>query len=1339
MMSIPLPGDNLLPVDLAAVVDQVCDRFEELLKAGEQPSIEQFLVQAEPAGRAALFAELLGLELDYRRQRGEQPARQDYLGRFADYASLVEAALLLSQSAATVAGRKKKRRASQPRLEQAGRFRLLGEIGRGGMGAVLKGHDPDLGRELAVKVVLAEHQGDPAVLGRFLGEAQLAGQLQHPGVVPVYELGRLGDGRPFFAMKLIHGRTLADQLAERMSPGDDLPRFLRYFEAICQTVGYAHSRGVIHRDLKPSNIMVGAFGEVQVMDWGLAKRLSKVELHDAPSAFLRHSEFCLGHPEEPGTVLGTPGYMAPEQARGQTDQVDQRSDVFGLGAILCEILTGTPPFRGPTSQDVLLQAHQSALADAWTRLDGCGADRELVGLTRDCLAVERDDRPASGVVVAERVGAYLAGVQQRLRQAEVGQARAEARAEGERKRRQLTLALAAAVLLLTLAGGSGAWLVQQQRAAALTRQREHDHKALTALERGRSLLKQGWQANDLGRLKEAKAEAARAVEVAGSGASAGMTHQAVAFAQEVQERLGRAEKNRVLREALLDVYVPHESRAHGRDETGRMVALTQLSADEQYAAAFRRWGLDIESTPEAEVVARLKREPDPVREEIVAGLEAWMSRLRSQGQPEVRWRRLLRLAGQLDPRDRRRSLRALLAGEEVPHARDVAGLTLTLASAGQPWTSVAELTRARQERLGDLCRQARPATDPVLNVVLLAEACQSGGDRARAEEVLQQALAARPDQVVLLDALGRLLERQGRARLPEAIECFRAIRARQPRLGILLGMTLAQAGRALEGEAVLRDLVGQQPHNPEMHYYLAFLLVTQNRWAEAEAACRQAIALQPTLAEAHLLMTFVLSDQKKWRQAESACRHGLLLQPNNAEAHNSLGGALYDQKKWQEAETAFRQAIKLKPDYSEAHNNLGYTLYQQKKLVEAETVCRQAVELDRNSARAHVNLGIILNAQGKRKEAEVSFRRAIATDPALAGAHNNLGVTLREQHRLGEAEAACRRALQLQPNYPKAWNNLGNVLGDQGKHNEAVRAYRQALEQWPDYAHAWNGLGSALHRQKKIDEAVAAYRKAIALEPNLGLAHLNIGLILQEQKKLDEAVIAYRKAVRLHPDFAEARFHLAQTLHLQGKFREALAAFTYGLELVPEEDPRRRELEQFAQRLQRQVALNRRLPAVLKGTDKPADAAERIEFALVCVLRKDHAVAARFYRDAFAADPKRAEAVPAGLRYNAACCAALAGCGQDRARLDDSERARWRRQALDWLRADLAWWSKNLARVDAEDRTRIAQRIRHWQSDPDLAGVRDRTALDKLPEAERHEWHKLWADVKALLERASKG
>ena len=258
--------------------------------------------------------------------------------------------------------------------DRSARLQLFGEIARGGMGAVLKGRDSDLGRDLAVKILLESHRDKPDMIRRFIEEAQIAGQLQHPGIVPIYELGAFGDRRPYFAMKLVKGHTLAEILAKRKTPSDGLPRFLSIFESICQTMAYAHARGVIHRDLKPSNVMVGSFGEVQVMDWGLAKVLPRGgAVEDASAGHTKDQGTVIATARsgsdsdlsQAGSIMGTPSYMAPEQARGEGDQVDERADVFALGSIFCELLTGEPAFTGRNSGEIQRKAARGELADAF--------------------------------------------------------------------------------------------------------------------------------------------------------------------------------------------------------------------------------------------------------------------------------------------------------------------------------------------------------------------------------------------------------------------------------------------------------------------------------------------------------------------------------------------------------------------------------------------------------------------------------------------------------------------------------------------------------------------------------------------------------------------------------------------------------------------------------------------------------------------------------------------------------------------------------------------------------------------------------------------------------------
>src|SRR5439155_3089185 len=248
-------------------------------------------------------------------------------------------------------------------------------------------------------------------------EAQIGGQLQHPGVVPVYDVGRFG-GRPFFTMKLVKGQTLAALLGERGQPADDRPRLLGIALQVCQALAYAHAKGVIHRDLKPANVMVGAFGEVQVMDWGLAKVLAEGGVADEERASRQHQEEGTlirtarssgsagsGSDTEAGSLLGTPAYMPPEQANGDVANLDRRADVFGLGAILCEVLTGKPPYVGRSSEEVRRKAANGDLSDARARLDGCGADPELIALTKACLSPEASDRPRDAHAVADALTA----------------------------------------------------------------------------------------------------------------------------------------------------------------------------------------------------------------------------------------------------------------------------------------------------------------------------------------------------------------------------------------------------------------------------------------------------------------------------------------------------------------------------------------------------------------------------------------------------------------------------------------------------------------------------------------------------------------------------------------------------------------------------------------------------------------------------------------------------------------------------------------------------------------------------------------------------------------------
>jgi serine/threonine protein kinase len=216
------------------------------------------------------------------------------------------------------------------------RYEILDRIGEGGMGVVYLARDRELGREVALKV-LRTPDPSAAERDRILREARILASLEHPGIAPVHDVGVLADGRVFYVMKCVRGERL-DSFARTARSRTEL---LRVFRQVCDAVAFAHAAGVIHRDLKPQNVMLGAFGEVLVLDWGVAKlRGHPIDSTDASGTQPT------GENTAPGTVVGTPGYMAPEQLTGHSAAVDERADVFGLGGILCFLLTGDHPPTG---------------------------------------------------------------------------------------------------------------------------------------------------------------------------------------------------------------------------------------------------------------------------------------------------------------------------------------------------------------------------------------------------------------------------------------------------------------------------------------------------------------------------------------------------------------------------------------------------------------------------------------------------------------------------------------------------------------------------------------------------------------------------------------------------------------------------------------------------------------------------------------------------------------------------------------------------------------------------------------------------------------------------------
>lgn len=299
-----------------------------------------------------------------------------------------------------------------------GRFRVMELIGSGGMGKIFRAVDVEIDREVAIKTLALQCDKDSESptyldkLARFLQEVQVTGQLEHPSIVPVHLLGATESGRMFFAMKLVQGQTLG-AVIEKLNKRDPLTegifslrRKLGIIIKICDALTFAHSRGIIHRDLKPSNVMVGEFGEVQVMDWGLAKLIRSDLPIDAEGKLPGRSTLAL---TVAGSVFGTPNYMAPEQAKGDTESVDVQTDVFGLGALIFHLLCGSPPYIGKSTAEILRKAKHAHLDDPKWENARKSVPREVKSIVEKALQAEKKNRYSSVGELQNDMEAYLEG------------------------------------------------------------------------------------------------------------------------------------------------------------------------------------------------------------------------------------------------------------------------------------------------------------------------------------------------------------------------------------------------------------------------------------------------------------------------------------------------------------------------------------------------------------------------------------------------------------------------------------------------------------------------------------------------------------------------------------------------------------------------------------------------------------------------------------------------------------------------------------------------------------------------------------------------------------------
>ncbi len=1097
-----------------------------------------------------------------------------------------------------------------------GPYKLLEQIGEGGFGVVFMAEQTrPVRRKVAVKV-LKPGMDSRQIVARFENERQALAMMEHPNIAKVYDGGTTEGGRSYFVMELVKGTSITDYCDQhRLTTRQRLGLFLD----VSAAVQHAHQKGVIHRDLKPSNILITVLDVTavpKIIDFGIAKAIGQ-PLTDQTI----HTGFA--------QLIGTPLYMSPEQAGQSGLDVDTRSDIYSLGVLLYELLTGTTPFDGetlktagfdemrriiredePARPSTRLSTLQQAALSTIAERRGLEPRRlstllrgELDWIVMKALEKDRNRRYESASAFAADVRRYLSD--------EPVQACPPSRTYRLRKfvrRHKAGLGVAAMLLMAVLLGGSG-WLWWAQKRAGA------EGEARLALREAREL-------EEAERWPEALSAARRAEGVlAGVGADAGLRQQAQVLIEDL-------EMARRLQEAGLRMTSTKDG--HFDWETGAAA----------YADAFREYGLDVDGLDARAAAEQIQARS--IHRRLVAALDDWavvLWKLGAEG-----WRHRLAVARAADPDMWRNRLRDWLEGKDPKAVEELAD-----AKMAEEWP-VQTL-----ELLSMLMGSTRPSEDRV--AVLLTRAQQQ-----------------HPSDFWLNFSLVWIFNTSQPRRLEEEIRYASVC-------------------------------VALQPQSPGARINLGLALYDRGRNDEAIVEFREAIRLKKDYANAHVSLGDALRVNGRLDEAIAEHREAIRLGKDSSAAHNNLGSALVDKGQLNDAIAEFREAIRLKKNYDLAHFNLGNALRIKGQLDGAIDEYREAIRLKKDDASVHNNLGIALFDKGQLDEAIAEYREAIRLEKAKANAHNNLGDALRTKGQLNEAIAELREAIRLKKDYATAHYNLGLTLFDKGQLDDAIAEFREAIRLKKDYTKAHNNLGHALRKKGQMKEAIAELREAIRLERDNAEAHCNLGLVLMDE----------------------------------GLFAQALVYLRRGHELGSKDPHWQYPSGKWVRDCEHVAALDARLPAVVNGQERPADDGERLEFAQLCQGKKLFAVATRFYTEAFASQPALADDLSDDNRYDAACAAALAGCGQgkDAGALRPQECARLREQALTWLRTDLTARQKMWEKGPEKEGPKLRQAMQHWQQDKDFAGVRGEAALAKLPEAERPSWRKLWQEVEELQRRAA--
>jgi len=1067
--------------------------------------------------------------------------------------------------------------------QRIGAYRLVEPVGEGGMGTVWRAEQIEpVQRQVALKLIKAG-MDSRQVIARFEAERQALALMDHPNIARVLDAGADAAGRPYFVMDLFAGMPITRYCDERRLP---LRQRLELFVPVCEAIQHAHQKGVIHRDIKPSNVLVAlqdGRAVPKVIDFGIAKAIE-------PTLSERTGL------TQPGGIVGSLEYMSPEQSARGAGEVDTRSDIYSLGVVLYELLTGSTPLSPRLLEQASLADLLRVIADEETpkpstRLRDAGAATTTIAAQRSvertrlakmisgeldwivikALEKDRNRRYATAADLAQDVQRFLAN-----EPVLAGPPSAAYRLRKFARRHRGSLAAASVLVAALLVAIGGVGWAMRDRAA---RESEADRVASDQRARVHARVRELLDAADRQMAAQAWLEALETVRQADAAVTSGGADETTT--QRVHMLLQDLE------------FVERLDHIRSRMATWTSSGFDSAGAFREYGSAFREHGLDIESAPVEELTVRLETTP-ALAVPLAAGLEdlAWQCLAQKD---LAACRRVLLVASAIDREPVRTSIRSARLKRDAAAAAELLSLAGTLDVRVHPPETILNLARVLRDEQPNAARSLLRAAQHAhpgdfwlafeLGGVLVDQ-----GDFQAALPYHVAAVAIRPDSAAAHTNLSHVLHSLGE------VDAAMASSQRAIELDPNLSMAHTNMARALldqrkSAEALesLRTALALDPRSTMAWTGLGGLLLDSNHLEEAGEAFQRVIELDPKSVEGHAGASNVLRARGKLPEAIACARQAIAADSGKAGGHISLGNALAVSGELAAAGEAFRKAIEVEPKNAVATGNLGNVLSSSKEgavRAEAIALCRKAVELDPGYAIGHYGLGNALLRDGQDDAAIAAYRRTVELVPTFAAAYFNLGQLLWKQRKLDEALTALRSFVALSPEDSDGWSLIGRVhkarnelaeaeaalqkvvgidpanaaaqhtlaevLMELGRRDESVAAYRRAAELEPGVAARHMLLGLALLRLQRFAEAEAAYRKAIEIEPKNSLPYGVLGDVLHFQGRDDEAALAYRSAIEFDADFGGAHQGLGGILRSQGKFAEAIVEMEHGVRLGPQ-------------------------------------------------------------------------------------------------------------------------------------------------------------------------------------------